>query len=273
VRHYWHTVGDVPALLYAVSQHEEYPNRFSPLLAQQIRLPWVEYLIDLYDEVGARSDVYAGFVKKLSDMRRSEEIAGVKIHFLGPLEADQNRFTSAYSARMQGKHRAKPNENILSAILALEYGGHLVVLGADALAENWKAAEARCRQERLPKAILLKVPHHGGLDALGRPHEKHSYLDLCRANRETRAVLFGGDTKHPHPRVFDRLKARARPHCLANGLKPPGQTFANPLGLKIEGAHAVLAPPTCNPHLGFQLHSDGRMDATTGIACEFCECV
>lgn len=270
VKHYWHTVTDIQALIYAVTQHEEFPNRFSPLLTK-LRLPWAEFLIDLYDEVETRTDTDPGFKQRLNDQRRSDEIAGVKVHFLGPLESDQNKFTAAYDARLQNKHRSKPNENSLSAIVAFEYGGQLVILGADALAENWRAAEERCRKERLPKAIILKVPHHGGQDALGNPHQKN-YLDLCRSNKETKAVLFGGDAKHPNAKIFDRLKAKVAVQCLANGLKPPGQANVNPLGLNIPGARVLVPAPTCNPHIGFAIYPDGRTEQTAGVQCEFCAC-
>ena len=270
VDHYWHTVTDIHGLIYAVTQHEEFPNRFTPLLAA-LRLTWAEFLIDLYDEVENRTAADPGFKQRLNDQRRSDEIAGVKVHFLGPLESDQNKFTAAYDARLQNKHRSKPNENTLSAILGFEYGGHLVILGADALAENWLVAEERCRKEHLPKAIILKVPHHGGQDALGN-HRCKSYLDLCLPNRETNGILFGGDAKHPHPKVFERLKAKVSVQCLANGLKPSGQTVANPLGLNIPGARALVPAPTCNPHIGFMIGSDGLVERTAGAQCEHCVC-
>jgi hypothetical protein len=268
--HYWHTVTDIQTLFYAVTQQRVYPARFSSILTD-LRIAWAEYLIDLYDEVKTRTAADAGFIQRISEQRRSDEIAGVKVHFLGPLEADQNRFTSTYRDLVQGKHRAKPDENTLSAILAFEYGKHLVILGSDALALNWVAAEDRCRKEKLPKAILLKVPHHGAQNALGHPHAK-TYLDLCRPNRETKAILFGGDAKHPHSKVFERIKNKTTPLCLANGLKPPGQAAANPLGLNITGARAIVAVPTCNPHIGFTINADGHINQTAGAQCEFCVC-
>jgi beta-lactamase superfamily II metal-dependent hydrolase len=270
VDRYWHTVTDIQTLFYAVTQQRVFPARFSPLLTE-LRIPWAEYLIDLYDEVKNRTDADPEFTQRINNQRRSDEIAGVTVHFLGPLEADQNHFTSTYRSLVEGKHRNKPNENTLSAILAFEYGGHLVLLGSDALAENWVAAEMRCRKEELPKAVVLKVPHHGGQDALGHYHGKN-YLDLCRPNRETKAILFGGDAKHPHPKVLDRLNAKVTVQCLANGLKPPGQMAANPLGLNISGARALVPAPTCNPHIGFTIHGDGRVEQTAGAQCEFCGC-
>ena len=270
VERYWHTVTDVQTLFYAVTQQRVYPDRFSPLLTE-LRIAWAQYLIDLYDEVKTRTDADPGFTQRINDQRRSDEIAGVKVHFLGPLEADQNHFTSTYRALVEGKHRNKPNENSLSAILAFEYGGHLVILGSDALAENWQEAEKRCRKEKLPKAIILKVPHHGGQDALGDPKAR-GYLDLCRPNRETAVILFGGDAKHPHPKVLDRLKTKTAVHCLANGLKPPGQVSSNPLGLRIPGARALVPAPTCNPHLSFTIRADGQVEQMAGSQCEFCRC-
>lgn len=270
VDHYWHTVTDVQTLFFSVTQQRVYPDRFSSLLTD-LRIAWAEYLIDLYDEVKTRTAADPGFIQKINDKRRSDEIAGVKVHFLGPLEADQNHFTSTYLELVQGRHRNKPDENTLSAILAFEYGGHLVVLGSDALTANWTEAEARCRKEKLPKAILLKVPHHGAQNSLGDPHGK-TYLDLCRPNKETKAVLFGGDAKHPHAKVFERLKGKTMVQCLANGLKPPGQATVNPLGLSIPGARALVPAPTCNPHLSFTIHTDGRIEQTAGEQCEFCNC-
>ena len=269
-KRFWHTVTDIQVLLYAVTEEQQFfPNRNTPLLTN-LRTKWANFLIDLYSMVDARTAIDPAFTCKLNAERKSEEIAGVKIHFFGPLESSQNKFTLAYKALIKSTHRVKPDENSLSAILGIEYGGRMIILGADALAENWKEVVERCRKEGLPKATILKVPHHGASNALGHPAAKN-YTDLCLPGGGTIGVLFGGDSNHPNEKVFDKLKSKMTLQCLANGRKPPGQANSNPLNLKIPGAYALASAPACNPHLSFQIDATGQIQQVAGNTCAFCQ--
>ncbi|MBI4662617.1 MAG: MBL fold metallo-hydrolase [Verrucomicrobia bacterium] len=265
---YWHTVTDVQAIMYAVTQQDTFPSRYNPVL-EVLRKDWANFLIDLYVEVGTRDDTFPGFIRRISADRRSEKVGEVDVHFFGPLEADQNKYTAVYRDRLLGKHRKKPDENSLSAVLAFQYGPNVIWLGSDALSANWIVAVERCRKEHFPKAAILKVPHHRGLDARGGG-KKYNYLALCKPNSETQSVLFAGDVKHPHEAVFNDLTSRTSLMCLANGRKGGRAAEQNILNLAIPGAYTVADAQICNTHIGFKLFGDGKIERTNGAQCDFC---
>ena len=73
---------------------------------------------------------------------------------------------------------------------------------------------------RLPKAMVLKVPHHGASNALqvSPIRREHNYLDVCSHQSPARSVLFAGDARHPDPDLFRRLRARTGMTCISDGL-------------------------------------------------------
>lgn len=269
VDRFWHTVSDTHSFIYSISQQYVFPDRYLAL-ATELRVDATKYLIDLYSEVRNRSDKDPGFVEKINFNKRSHEIAGVKVHFFGPMEADQHKFTNAHIDLAKGKNRGRPNENILSAVIVLEYGPNAIILGADALASNWEAIEPRYRKEALPKAAILKIPHHGATNSLG--HHRKNYLDLLKPNKETKAVLFAGDAKHPNKTVFDKVRNKASVVCLANGLMPPARAASNPLGLTVAGARSATPTVVCNPHIRFEISAAGVVTQSIGRQCGFCDC-
>lgn len=167
-----------------------------------------------------------------------------------------------------------PDRNALSAILALRFGENVALLGADALQENWRHAAKRYRKRDLPKAIVLKVPHHGARNAIDlTPHSKKpTYFDLCRhdADLKCHAVLFAGDSRHPDPKVQEKLKARTHLFCLSNGIAS-APTVTNPLGIEIEGARAARRNiPVCNPVVSFEILKTGEVKVLAGSSREDC---
>lgn len=247
-------------MYHCVTERSNYPatvRRFVNALADG----WADFLLDLY------SSVDHIVVRKLHSRVQPELIAGVRISFLGPDEQVGKKFIDVYKTRARGSAKAMPSPNLLSAILAIEYGGVVVLLGGDALKAGWQDAIKAYAAARLPRALVIKVPHHGAANALSLEKNRKNYLDLC--SREPVAVLFAGDSKHPNPRVSDELRRRTRLICLSNGLKDAhGQR--NPLNLKIAGARQVRAAYMCQPQITVEIATNGTMEIARGVSCEMC---
>ena len=144
----------------------------------------------------------------------------------------------------------------------------VVILGADALKQNWSDAIKAHTRNGLPRAVVLKVPHHGAANALELKKGSKNYLDLCTKHGAL-SVLFAGDSKHPHPRVFQELRKNTKLLCLSNGLKGAHGT-ANPLQLHIPGARAVQASYTCQPQITVEVSASGTMGVPRGASCSVC---
>jgi len=270
VSSYWHTVSNVAAVAFAVTEQRKFPSRFSPLI-DELRAGWARFLLELYRQALEREDQAPGFIKTLNSTRQPITISGVELSFFGPEEAEQNSYVTLYRDLMEGKHRNKPDANLLSAVIALRYGASVILLGADSLKKTWRTVVAEFANRGLPKAAILKVPHHGAENAYSRARG-YSYLDVCRPPRECNGILFAGDTKHPHPDVFAAIKPKLNLMCLTNGLKSPASGVTNPLKLEIRGAYAAGSPIVCNSHVGFQLDNAGLVQQTAGTQCAFCTC-
>lgn len=261
---FWHTLSDVSVFVFTAGQ---IPNFRSPIreTVRRFHEGWGRFLTEIYGNVGKRKIPH----HKLRADLESIEIAGVTIHFLSPEESVQNRFTAAYNEIAEETRKNVPDPNPLSAILALEYAGRTVLLGADALKVNWESAAKKYRRLELEKASVLKVPHHGAANAMGLQKKEASYLDLC--SHETVSVLFAGDVDHPDPRVEEKLKAKTSLACLVNGQRGASRVNTNPLGLMIPGAKAVARSiPPCQPMISFRIDPDGTVEQTAGHRCADC---
>src|SRR5207253_776290 len=137
---------------------------------------------------------------------------GVEVFAIGPEQAIQQRFVNYWLAKAGDPTAQRPDPNLLSAILILRWGISVVVLGADALRQNWRTAVRRYQHLKIPKALVLKVPHHGALNSLDvrRHSPEKGYLDICLHSEEQRccSILFAGDVDHPNERVYERLLGR-----------------------------------------------------------------
>lgn len=263
IREFWHTNSDVsPFVYHCLTERPNYPASVRRFV-NQVADRWADFLLDLYSSLDRIPD------RTLHSRVQPENIAGVRIWFLGPDEQVAKKFLQAYKRRASGNPRALPSPNLLSAILGVEYGGTLVILGGDALKANWTDAIKVHSQERLPRALVLKVPHHGGADALALERGRKNYLDLC-ANSGTTYILFAGDSKHPHPRVFNALREKAQLLCLSNGLKG-AYGPKNPLRLRIPGARQVRSSHICQPQITVQIADDGTLELTRGFSCPVCK--
>lgn len=266
VEEFWHTVPDVPKMFYGLQEFQNFPSPFQEVI-RHMRQGMANTFFDMFGAVAER-DIAEKQVR--SDLR-SFVIDGVEITFLNPSEAVRKKFTRAYELRMSGQKKNLGDFNLLSGVLAIKYGKSVIVLGGDALKESWQHAVGVFRKSKLPKAGLLKIPHHGAANAL-RIHPKRkevSYLDLCSRSPIAFAVLFAGDSKHPDRTVFDKLRERTNLHCLSNGLKNTARR-RNPLNINIPGARAIVPAEVCNDILSFVVDSDGSVRVLTGKDCDNC---
>ena len=264
---FWHTCSDVePFMFFCVSQRDNYPTPVREFVNRWWE-GWADYLINLYAGVAER-DLR---VRKLHADVAPRTIAGVELIFLAPEEPAAHRFVEAYQKRAAGERKRLPSPNVLSAIIAVNYGGVVVLLGGDALRGSWETAVRRYRAAKLPRANVLKVPHHGAPNAIIlHPKGKQSnYLDICERNPKAYAVLFAGDSSHPAPAVHTKLRSNTHLVCLANGIK--GATgLANPLGIQIPGARAVRPSLICNPSVVVDIDAKGTVSLLNGAQCAVC---
>jgi hypothetical protein len=262
IAEFWQTSPSVSSFVYHCAT--ERPNYPSPVqrFVNQLADGWAEFLLDLYSSVGQIP------VKQLHSRVQPAAISGVGIWFFGPEEQAANKFVETYKARASGSFKALPSPNLLSAILGIEYGGTLVILAADALKRNWPDAIKAHARNGLPRALVLKVPHHGAANALELKKHSKNYLDLC-AKHGAVSVLFAGDSKHPHPRVFQELRKSTQLMCLSNGLKG-AHGAPNPLQLRIPGARAVQSSYICQPQITVEIRASGAMTVTRGAPCVVC---
>ena len=271
VEAFWHTVSDVDVTVFLQQEAMNYPNYPSACreAVERMKKGWAEFLVDLYGAVVENECIHR---HQLRSNLRPELVDGVNIHFLGPDESMAQRFVAAHNKRLQDFQTPLPSANLLSAILALQYGGVTVLLGADALKENWRSATRLFHKDGLPKVRILKVPHHGASNALQiqRHGQEHNYLDICSREPRAKSVLFAGDAKHPDHGVYRRLKAQTDLLCLSNGLKGGGRS-ANPLNINLPGARAVTLPPVCNPVVSFTITNQGVVTQTAGACNNACE--
>jgi hypothetical protein len=106
------------------------------------------------------------------------------------------------------------------------------------LGEPFATAHLKWRKKDLPKAVILKVPHHGAKNAFDlrrtRQHPLNCW-DLCVSRPH--AVIFAGDFSHPDPSVHAALTNRT--NLLSFFDLSATAPNLNPLGLYTPGAQAV----------------------------------
>jgi hypothetical protein len=157
---FWHTNPSVSSFVYhCVTERPNYPSPVRDF-ANQLADGWADFLLDLYSSMDDLPE------RTLHSQVKPIELAGARIWVLGPDEQNAKEFVKMYKKRASGIPKALPNPNLLSAILGIEYGGALLVLGSDALKAAWNDALQVHNAARLPRALALKVPHHGASNAL-----------------------------------------------------------------------------------------------------------
>lgn len=231
VSRFWHSLPDVEPFLYLVTQGTRFRSLVSRL-AEKAQIERAQFVLDLWTTLRCRQIECLGF----DGSRESIEVGVVSIHFLAPdrgvISQEMERLQSCLNSK-----KSPPDPNVFSLILALEYEGTLVLLGADGLRATWNAAYSKWRKKKLPRAAVVKVPHHGAKNAFDlRPANQRgpNCWDLCidRPN----AIIFAGDFSHPDPKVHAALAGRTNLNSFFDLSATP--TDSNPLGLHTPGARA-----------------------------------
>ena len=263
VGEFWHTNSDISTFVYHCLT--ERPNYPSPVRDFVNRLAdgWADFLLDLYSSIRELPE------RKLHSNVQPIEIAGVRIWILGPEEQQAKQFVETYLQRASGVGKVLPSPNLLSAILGIEYGGCLVLLGSDALKPGWNDAFKVHKAKDLPRAVMLKIPHHGAGNALALEKGRKNYLDLCLKNPRPIGILFAGDSKHPNTKVFQELRDKTHLLCLSNGRKG-AYGPVNPLNINMPGARAARRAHICQPQITVELSSDGALAIARGMDCDAC---
>ena len=262
IKEFWHTTSDIRAFVFRVQESPNYPSPVREFAAEMNR-DWANFLVDIFGAVAERN--ITSFLLR-SDLE-PVVIAGVEVHCLSPEHGIQNRFRSDLLNRVDNPEKRAPDTNLLSAVLALRFGESVVLLGADALKENWDSAFVRYHKKKLPKAVILKVPHHGARNSVNWSGK--DYTDLCSRSPRAKSVLFAGDAKHPDPDVYKLIRERTHLFCLSNGLAG-GIGDSNPLGLQLLNARAVRAAKVCNSALSFEVDRNAAVVTINGTACDGC---
>lgn len=266
ISEFWHTNSQIQAFIYRLLEVPSWPSEVREF-AVRMSGDYANFLIDLYGGVVERE-------LPIHDVRASNEpraYDGVEVHELAPEESISQTVLKYWLDKAGDPTAEPPDPNVLSAILALRYGNSVVLLGADALRINWRNAVPRYRKLQLPKAAILKVPHHGALNALDmKTHSPEpNYLDICRTgDAPCHSVLFAGDSRHPNDRLYERLRARTTVHCLINGRR--GRGAAIDLHVEIDGAEPVYEVRPCQPNVSFELDDQGAVFVLAGHACDAC---
>jgi hypothetical protein len=264
IAEFWHTSPDTSSFVFfCATQRWNYPSPVRDFV-NRFWNGWADFLLDLYSSVGVIPE------RRFHSRVQPTEIAGVEIWCLGPDEQVANEFVNAYKVRASGKAKWLPDPNFLSAIFALKYGDTVIILGADALKQNWKDAITIHRKYALPLATVLKVPHHGASNALELAQKRDNYLDLCVKDGSGISVLFAGDANHPTKVVFSELRRRTELVCVSNGLKGAVGP-ANPLGIDIPGARVERSSYICNPQISIEVNPAGKVSIIKGACCEVCK--
>jgi hypothetical protein len=259
---FWHTIFDVPVFIYSVTQTVNFPSEVREF-ASKINQDWGDFFLDVLGAVAQRNIPTHGLRSDLD----VKVIDGVEIHCLSPDENEQGSFSKAYRDKLNNLKIEFPDSNLLSAILALKFGDNVVLLGADALKRNWKSALKIYHKRQLPKARIIKVPHHGAKNSIDLRHKAKTYLDVCSQQPKAKAVIFAGDAKHPDDDVFKKIQSRIDAICLSNGRKP-NSANNNPLNLQLPGATYIYPAPVCNPVVSFELDTDGNVSLVAGKDCK-----
>jgi hypothetical protein len=223
--------------------------------ALDIKKGWARFVLRLLDTV---------FAKQIPDnpLRndlQTYDIAGVKITVGWPNRAALREYIEVYLDRLEKPQKDLPDHNSVSAVLIFEYADRVVLLGADALKNSWTSVKRIFHERKIPKASVLKVPHHGAINALHLHPNKNriSYLELCE--KGCYSILFAGDVDHPDLNVKTRLKDHTDLKSLFN--IDDGVANSDPLKLAMHGGSAVetASRTVAHPRIAVTIDSKGKV--------------
>lgn len=152
----------------------------------------------------------AGSARRLVGGLKLPSRGGVDIDCLSPLSRDIGEYQNqlAWSSQPQNY---KANENLVSVVLRLRYGGCTILLSSDAPTKAWPGMwkEAKKRRESF-EAEAVKISHHGS--RVGFHEEIWKKTVSCRGTDGV--VSSGVGYGHPDRAVIEALhRMGVRLHC------------------------------------------------------------
>lgn len=178
VGQFWHSVSGIQAWVYSLEDTPIYPSHIRQVAEDYMRGSG-DFLRELYGNV-AKSNLHT---RLLHSGLAPIDVGSCRIHVLAPEEAVTNSFQRAYQRISEGNRKHIPDPNLLSCVLAIEYGKGVVILGSDALTNTWRSAIGKFKALKLGKSCLLKVPHHGASNAFDlQANDSATYLGICERN-------------------------------------------------------------------------------------------
>ena len=268
---FWHTNSDVYVFMQHLAGVQNWPSDVRQF-ARDAGRAYANVFIDLYAAVTTR--MLSGSLN-IRPIRAGDQqfIAGVGVYVLSPELRFQQDLLRFWMQRNIAPSTPRPDPNVLSAVMALRWGEGVILLGADALVRNWHQAVPRYRDLGLPRAVVLKVPHHGASNAFkpSRDPRRPNYLDVCLTEgQRCKAILFAGDSEHPNRQVYERLLEKTEVHCLINGLGS-GIEPGIDLGIEISGASPIPTLRPCQPTISVEVDQKGDVVTLSGMSCQHCQ--
>jgi len=138
---FWQTNSEIGAFVYRLGETKSWPSELRAI-TDSITEDWAKFMIQIYGSVCDRDITMCN----LRAGEEPKEFSGVKVHVLSPEESVQQNFFKYWIKKASNIKQDSPDRNSLSAILALQYGKSVVLLGSDAIRENWKTAIPRYRK-------------------------------------------------------------------------------------------------------------------------------
>jgi beta-lactamase superfamily II metal-dependent hydrolase len=261
VASFWHSISEISPFAYKIGEFANYPGPLQNVV-KSINAKKAAIFTEL---LGSAAEDKSIEWLMCHDGLAPVSIDGVDVHFLSPNNSVLNEFRKNYFQKITDPLSKEPEFNQLSVVLAFNFGQVVALLGADALKKNWLTAVQRFYKSNLPKAKLLKVPHHGAANSYNF-QKGTNYLDACATNPPAHAVIFAGDVNHPNERLFGKLRAKTQLCCTGNGLKL--KASHNPLNIQLVGAVAQFPAPVCNPQITFEIDESGAVSKTN----QSCDC-
>jgi hypothetical protein len=232
VEELWHTLDDVSLYIQSICKTPSFKAEGNEK-AMELKKGWAKFFLALINE---RDEKNIPEIPLRNDLRDIEH-AGVKITVGSPTRFAQQEYVKAYLARLKNPQKDLPDQNSISAVLILRYGGQSVLLGSDALKPAWAQVKKVYFSQSVGKSRILKVPHHGAINSLYlRPNKTNiSYLEFCADVCD--AILFAGDCDHPDVNVKSQLDTKTRLRSFFDlTTKSAG---SDPFRLNLHGGEAV----------------------------------
>jgi hypothetical protein len=221
-------------------------------------------------------DIRDAFVELFESQRTVRQAIGGRLHLkriagiegaladfsltsLSPSDTEHDLFLQSIASQLPSaseplRAAVARTPNLASVVLALNWNDCAVLLGADMehrneLDRGWNAAVGEGRRAFVPPAGLVKIPHHGSVNA----HNDRMWNELLTSSPISVIAPFGkgkGDTRPPTESDIARVKARSStvfvtaPHvssksstrnaAITRGLREGGiqtRTLKRPMGL------------------------------------------